>query len=141
MRSLFAAFCPDHDDLEVRCLLALSLFIGSPSIAADHGVRSRADLLDLAMRRLLDWWLLGVPEITVTTRKSPCGFTTSWQNCIVDVEIRQMSWRLGDPVSADFAAKVAALMLDKVGMPCSVLRVFGGAKGIRTPSCACGNRP
>jgi hypothetical protein len=38
-------------------------------------------------------------------------------NCIVDVEIRQMSRRLGDPVSADFAAKVAALMLDKVGMP------------------------
>jgi PknH-like protein len=37
-------------------------------------------------------------------------------NCIVDVEIRQMSWRLGDPVSADFAVKVAALILDKVGM-------------------------
>jgi hypothetical protein len=38
-------------------------------------------------------------------------------NCIVDVEVRHMSWRLGDPVSADFAVKVAALILDKVGMP------------------------
>lgn len=38
-------------------------------------------------------------------------------NCIVDVEVRQMGWRLGDPVSADFAVKIATLMLDKVGIP------------------------
>ncbi len=53
MRSLFGAFCRDEDDTEVRCLLALSLFVGSPSIAADHGARSRADVLALALRQLL----------------------------------------------------------------------------------------
>jgi AcrR family transcriptional regulator len=53
MRSLFAAFCPDEDDVEVRCLLAFSMFIGSHLIAADHGPRSRADVLELALRRLL----------------------------------------------------------------------------------------
>jgi AcrR family transcriptional regulator len=52
MRLLFAGFCPDEDDVEVRCMLALSLFIGSNFIAAEHGARSRADVLDLAMRRL-----------------------------------------------------------------------------------------
>jgi AcrR family transcriptional regulator len=52
MRSLFGAFCPDEDDIEVRCMLALSLFIGSPFIAADHGARSRADVRELALRRL-----------------------------------------------------------------------------------------
>ena len=31
MRSLFGAFCPDEDEVEARCLLAFSLFIGSPS--------------------------------------------------------------------------------------------------------------
>src|SRR5260370_30436297 len=52
MRSLFGAFCPDEDDVEVRCLLALSLFIGSPFIAADHGARSHAEVLKLALWRL-----------------------------------------------------------------------------------------
>jgi hypothetical protein len=52
MRSLFGAFCPDEDEVEVRCLLALSLFIGSPFIAADHGARSRAEVLKLALTRL-----------------------------------------------------------------------------------------
>jgi AcrR family transcriptional regulator len=53
MRSLFGAFCPDEDEVEVRCLLAFSLFVGSPFVAADHGARSRADVLELALRRLL----------------------------------------------------------------------------------------
>jgi AcrR family transcriptional regulator len=53
MRSLFGAICPDEDEVEVRCLLALSLFVGSPFIAADHGGRSRADVRELAMTRLL----------------------------------------------------------------------------------------
>jgi AcrR family transcriptional regulator len=53
LRSLFGAFCTDQDDVEVRCLLALSLFIGSPFIAADHGARSRADVRELALTRLL----------------------------------------------------------------------------------------
>jgi AcrR family transcriptional regulator len=52
MRSLFGAFCPDEDEVEVRCILAFSLFIGSHFMAVDHGARSRADVLALALRRL-----------------------------------------------------------------------------------------
>src|SRR2546421_5855499 len=52
MRSLFGAFCPDEDDVEVRCMLAFSLFIGSHFMATDHGAPSRADVLALALRRL-----------------------------------------------------------------------------------------
>ena len=52
MRSLFGAFCPDEDEVEVRCLLVFSLFIGSHFVAADHGARTRADVLALALRRL-----------------------------------------------------------------------------------------
>jgi AcrR family transcriptional regulator len=53
MRSLFGAFCSDSDEVEVRCLLVFSLFVGIPFIAVDHGPRSRADVLALALRRLL----------------------------------------------------------------------------------------
>jgi AcrR family transcriptional regulator len=53
MRSLFAAFCPDEDDVEARCVLAFALFIGSHFMATDHGHRSRADALGLAAKRLL----------------------------------------------------------------------------------------
>ena len=52
MRSLFGAFCPDEDDVEVRCMIAFSLWIGSHFMAADHGARSRADVLQLVLRRL-----------------------------------------------------------------------------------------
>jgi hypothetical protein len=54
LRSLFGAFCPDEDEVEVRCMLALSVWIGNHFIAADHGPRSRAEVLELGMRRLLD---------------------------------------------------------------------------------------
>ena len=52
MRSLFGAFCPDPDEVEYRCTVAFSLFIGSHFMAADHGSRSRRDVLELALRRL-----------------------------------------------------------------------------------------
>jgi AcrR family transcriptional regulator len=52
LRSLFGAFCPDEDDVEARCMVFYSLWIGSHFIAADHGARSRADVLALALRRL-----------------------------------------------------------------------------------------
>ena len=52
MRSLFGAFCPDEDDVEARCMLAFSLWIGNHFMAADHDARSRADVLELALRRL-----------------------------------------------------------------------------------------
>jgi AcrR family transcriptional regulator len=52
LRSLFGAFCPDADDVEARCMLSFSLLIGNHFIAADHGARSRADVLALALRKL-----------------------------------------------------------------------------------------
>jgi len=53
LRLLFAAFCPDEDDVEARSMLAFSLLIGNHFMAADHGARSRADVLELAVSRLL----------------------------------------------------------------------------------------
>jgi AcrR family transcriptional regulator len=53
LRSLFGAFCPDENEVEVRCLIALALFIGVPSIAADHGPHRRADLHKQAFERLV----------------------------------------------------------------------------------------
>jgi AcrR family transcriptional regulator len=53
MRSLFADFCPDPADVEARCLLSLSLWIGSHFIAADHGSFSRPDVMRMALRGLL----------------------------------------------------------------------------------------
>jgi AcrR family transcriptional regulator len=53
LRVQFATFCADAADVEARSTLAFSLAIGNHFIAADHGERSRADVLDLAMNRLL----------------------------------------------------------------------------------------
>src|SRR5215469_4042412 len=52
LRALFATFRADPDDVEARCLLCFSLLIGNPLIAADHIPSSRADVLELALRRL-----------------------------------------------------------------------------------------
>jgi AcrR family transcriptional regulator len=54
MRSLFRAFCPDEDEIEARCMVSLSLWIGNHFIVAGHGARSRAEVMDLALSRLLD---------------------------------------------------------------------------------------
>jgi len=53
MRSLFDAICEDDDDLEARCLLAFTLFIGGPFVRADHRGRSRREAVELALERLL----------------------------------------------------------------------------------------
>jgi AcrR family transcriptional regulator len=53
MRSLFGAFCADEDEVEARCMLAASLWIGPHFIAADHGARSRAEVVELALEKLL----------------------------------------------------------------------------------------
>jgi AcrR family transcriptional regulator len=53
MRSLFGAICEDDDDVEARCLLAFSLFIGGPFVSADHGGRSRTEALELALKWLI----------------------------------------------------------------------------------------
>ena len=54
MRSLFAELCPDEDEVEVRCFLVLSTFIGGNLVAADHGSKTRAQVQSLAMSWLLD---------------------------------------------------------------------------------------
>jgi AcrR family transcriptional regulator len=52
MRSLFGAFCRDDNEVEVRSMLAFSVFIGNHFVAADHGGRSRGDVLRLITKRL-----------------------------------------------------------------------------------------
>jgi len=53
LRLLFGAICRDEDEAEARSVLAFSLVIGHHFMAADHGARSHADMLELAA-----WWLL-----------------------------------------------------------------------------------
>jgi AcrR family transcriptional regulator len=53
MRSLFGQFCVDVNDVEVRCMLVFSLFIGSFFIAVQHGGKTRSQVLGLAFDRLL----------------------------------------------------------------------------------------
>jgi hypothetical protein len=52
MRSLFAEFSP-AEEVETRCLLAFSLWIGNHFIAADHGERSRGEIVAQALAGLL----------------------------------------------------------------------------------------
>lgn len=52
MRSLFGAICEDDDEVEARCLLAFSLFIGGPFVSADLRGRSRGEALALALEWL-----------------------------------------------------------------------------------------
>jgi AcrR family transcriptional regulator len=52
MRSLFGAICEDADEVEARCLLAFSLFIGSAFITADHDGRSRGAVMKKALEHL-----------------------------------------------------------------------------------------
>src|SRR6266702_3197870 len=42
----------ERDEIEARCMLFYSLWIGSHFIAADHGARSRTEVMKLAVRRL-----------------------------------------------------------------------------------------
>jgi AcrR family transcriptional regulator len=53
LRLLFGAICPDEAEVEARSVLAFSLVIGHHFMAADHGTRSHADVLELAARWLL----------------------------------------------------------------------------------------
>jgi len=52
MRSLFGAFCVNEDDVEARCMIVMALFVGGPFIAANHGGRSRAEVIALALKRI-----------------------------------------------------------------------------------------
>jgi AcrR family transcriptional regulator len=53
MRSQFGTFCSDDDEVEARCMVAFSIWIGNHFMAADHGARSRGEVVDLVMQRLL----------------------------------------------------------------------------------------
>src|SRR5262249_33584036 len=52
-RLLVRAMRPGEDEVEARSMLAFSLVIGHHFLAADHGARSHADVLELAARWLL----------------------------------------------------------------------------------------
>src|SRR5215469_50443 len=53
LRLLFGALCPGQDEAEARSMLAFSRVIGHHFLAADHGPRSHADVLELAANWLL----------------------------------------------------------------------------------------
>ena len=53
MRSLFGEFIDDDGEVEARCLLTFTLFIGTHFVAVDHGARSRREVVELALRHLL----------------------------------------------------------------------------------------
>jgi AcrR family transcriptional regulator len=53
LRELIGSLCADPDEVEARSLLAFSLAIGNHFVAADHGGRSRKQVLELARRCLL----------------------------------------------------------------------------------------
>ncbi|HWA54273.1 MAG TPA: helix-turn-helix domain-containing protein [Solirubrobacterales bacterium] len=52
LRSLFGQFCGE-EDAEARAMLAYTLFIGSYFVAGGHGKRRRAEVVKLALDRLL----------------------------------------------------------------------------------------
>jgi AcrR family transcriptional regulator len=53
LRTRFTEFIEDEAEVEARSMLAFSLLIGNHFMAADHGNRSRADVLELAAKHLL----------------------------------------------------------------------------------------
>lgn len=53
LRSLFATFITDPDEVEARSTLAFTLVIGNHFMAADHGPRSRRAALELAVKQLM----------------------------------------------------------------------------------------
>jgi AcrR family transcriptional regulator len=53
MRGLYEAFCADEVEVELRCMLAMSIFVANHFVAADHGPRSRAEVMELVLERLL----------------------------------------------------------------------------------------
>jgi len=53
LRVLFGAISASEEEAEARSMLAFSLVIGHHFMAADHGARSHAEVLDLAARWLL----------------------------------------------------------------------------------------
>jgi|SRR3954468_10623581 AcrR family transcriptional regulator len=53
MRSLFAELCHDEREVEARCLLVFSLFIGTNFVAVEHRGMTRDEVLEDALQQLL----------------------------------------------------------------------------------------
>lgn len=53
LRLLFGTFCPTEEEVEARSVLAFSLLVGTHLLAAGHGSRSRAEVVQLAADLLL----------------------------------------------------------------------------------------
>jgi AcrR family transcriptional regulator len=53
LRSLFAEFCTDPDDIEARCMIANSLRIGAHLIFTDHNTQTRPEIMTLTTTWLL----------------------------------------------------------------------------------------
>ncbi len=52
MRSLFGEFCDDDDEVEARCLMTFSLFVGAGLVRPDHNGRTRVEVVESALRSL-----------------------------------------------------------------------------------------
>jgi AcrR family transcriptional regulator len=53
MRAVFGEFSSGEDEVEVRATVAFLIWVGNDFMAADHGARSRQDVLELVLERLL----------------------------------------------------------------------------------------
>lgn len=53
LRDLFGALCSDRAEVEARCLLVMTLFVGRPLVSVDHCGARRADVLKRAEALLL----------------------------------------------------------------------------------------
>lgn len=53
LRSLFRQFCSDEDEVELRATIVGALYLATHLSSIDHGARSHADVIDLALRQLL----------------------------------------------------------------------------------------
>jgi AcrR family transcriptional regulator len=69
LRSLFAGFCSDEHEVEIRCLITLTMFIGARSLAADHGPWRRADLVKDVQERLLEAYQRRQPAHQLPTKR------------------------------------------------------------------------
>jgi AcrR family transcriptional regulator len=54
LRSLFGEICADEEEIEIRCLQVMFIFIGAPLLAADDRGRRRADLVKAVHERLIE---------------------------------------------------------------------------------------
>lgn len=53
LRELFGQFVDDPDEVEARCLVVMLVWIGDHFVVAEHGERTRAEVMERVMRGLL----------------------------------------------------------------------------------------